>query len=106
MNGKARVGQQGRAAILVVEDEVLIRIAVAERLREAGYIVVEAATAEDAMRFLNAGQVSLVFVEANLPGDIDGNALAAWIEATCPEVRVLMTSAHQAEAFGGRDRAR
>ncbi|MBV8185828.1 MAG: response regulator [Alphaproteobacteria bacterium] len=89
MNAKA-----SRTVVLVVEDELLIRIAVAEYLRDVGHVVLEAAAAEDAIRHLNSGPVSLVFADVNLLGDMDGNALAEWVEATHPKVPVLMTSAH------------
>jgi DNA-binding response OmpR family regulator len=85
-----------RRVILVVEDEVLVRLAVALHLREAGYTVIEAVDAADAMRVLIAVPVSLVFADINLPGPMDGSALADWIDRTRPHVRVLMTSGRHA----------
>ena len=59
--------------ILIVEDETLVRMATAEHLRDAGYIVVEAATGEEAQAVLEAGvPVSLIFSDVNMPDAIDG----------------------------------
>ena len=46
----------GPVRILLVEDEVFVRIDVAETLRRAGFQVIEAADADDAMEFINSGE--------------------------------------------------
>jgi len=86
----------------VVEDEVLVRMAVALHLREAGYTVIEAVDAADAMRVLIALPVALVFADINIPGPMDGSALADWIDSTHPQVRVLMTSGRHPAASSAR----
>jgi DNA-binding NtrC family response regulator len=79
--------------ILIVEDEVLIRFALAEYLRECCFRVFEAADAKEAMEVLSAAdlRVDLVFSDVQMP-DMDGFALARWIHANHPGVRVLLTS--------------
>jgi DNA-binding response OmpR family regulator len=79
--------------ILIVEDEVLIRFALAEYLRDCGFKVFEAADAEEAMEVLNTAElrVDLVFSDVQMP-EMDGFTLARWIRAHHPEVRVLLTS--------------
>jgi CheY-like chemotaxis protein len=81
-------------AVLVVEDEILIRSAVAEFLRGAGYRVVEAASAGEAVAvFASRTQVDLVFSDINMPGPMDGVGLARWIADHHPGIRVILTSA-------------
>lgn len=88
-------GGQDRApqTILVVEDEVLIRLEVCDYLRDCGYQVVEAATADEALAILGSDvRVDLVFSDVQMPGRLDGFGLAHWIRANRPELKVLLTS--------------
>lgn len=79
--------------ILVVEDEVLLRLAIAEHLRAAGHRVIEASNAEEAMRVIGADtSVGLVFTDVNMTGAMDGLTLARWIGRTHPGIRLLVTS--------------
>ena len=82
-----------RRIVLVVEDEILIRTAVADHLRDAGYIVVEAASASEAIGVFQSGEpVDIVFSDIQMPGPKDGLALARWVVEHHPEVPVLLTS--------------
>jgi CheY-like chemotaxis protein len=80
--------------ILVVEDEVLIRLVIAEYLRECGYRVHEAVHAEEAMAILQAPDVliDVVFSDVEMPGNMDGFGLARWVRANKPGVQVILTS--------------
>jgi two-component system, response regulator PdtaR len=65
------------ARILVVEDEVLIRAVIAEELRFAGFSVIEAGRADEALTYIKAGeQVDLVFSDIQTPGSLNGLQLA------------------------------
>jgi DNA-binding response OmpR family regulator len=77
----------------VVEDEVLIRLSLAEYLRECGYRVFEAVSVAEARAVLDADTpVDLVFSDVNLPGTENGFALATWIRQHHPDTKVLLTS--------------
>lgn len=80
--------------ILVVDDEVLIRFAIADYLRECGYHVLEAASGDEALELLTteAAAVDLVFSDVQMPGETDGFGLARWIRQNRPDVRVILTS--------------
>jgi len=79
--------------VLVVEDEVVLRMAVCAHLREAGFVVIEAVDAGEAVELLSAHKsISLVFSDINMPGPADGNDLADWIASQYPGIRVLLTS--------------
>lgn len=81
--------------ILVVEDEVLIRMLMADVLRDEGYRVIEAATGDEAMAILNSGQtVDLVVTDVRMPGEIDGVELAARSKAIAPLRPVVIVSGH------------
>jgi CheY-like chemotaxis protein len=81
--------------ILVVDDEVLIRLVIAEYLRECGYTVHEAAHADEAIAVLDTPDITidLVLSDVQMPGgSIDGFGLARWVRRHHPEVKVLLTS--------------
>ena len=86
--------------MLVVEDEVLIRLVIADYLRECGYRVHEAASAAEAVAVLESGttSINIVFSDVQMPGDMDGFGLARWVRAHQPNVRVILTSSVERSA--------
>src|SRR5262249_60223603 len=70
----------GAHCILFVEDEVLIRMAVADYLRDCGYRVIEAGNADEAIKVLCSNEsVDVVCSDVQMPGSMDGFGLAQWI---------------------------
>jgi CheY-like chemotaxis protein len=85
--------------VLVVEDEMMVRMPIAEYLRDCGYHVVEAGDANEAIAAVDMeGPVSLVFSDVRMPGAMDGFDLAEWFRSHHPDVPVLLTSGYH----GGR----
>lgn len=79
--------------VLVVEDETLIRELVAKELEEAGYTVVIANDADQAIAILEARQdIRLVFTDINMPGSMNGLKLAAAVRDRWPPVHIIITS--------------
>jgi CheY-like chemotaxis protein len=79
--------------ILIVEDEVLVRLPMAEYLRDAGYRVIEASNAAEAVAIIGAGEsLDAVFTDCNMPGRMNGIDLALWVRRSSPDIKVLMTS--------------
>ena len=78
--------------ILLVEDEVLVRMPIAQYLRDCGYKVIEAANADEAMTVLMHKEtvVDIVFSDIEMPGAIDGFGLAKWIREHRPGLDVLL----------------
>jgi CheY-like chemotaxis protein len=77
-------GRVEMPTVLVVEDETLIRELVAEELEVAGYTVVIANDADQAIAILEARQdIHLVFTDINMPGSMDGLKLAAAVRDRC-----------------------
>jgi DNA-binding NtrC family response regulator len=82
--------------ILIVEDQALIRMHGADIIEGAGFRVLEASSADEAVDILNTGAaVHLVFSDIDMPGSMDGLELAAFVHVHWPEVRLLLTSGHQ-----------
>ena len=89
----------GKSTILVVEDDVLSRMAVSEELREHGYSVIEAATADEALCVLQGPtRVDLLLTDMRMPGAVDGCALARHVRAALPFVKIVMVSGQAPEA--------
>jgi CheY-like chemotaxis protein len=76
-----------------VEDEPLIRFAVAEALRDEGASVVEAATADEAWEYLTGGDpVDLIFTDHRMPGAMSGAQLAARVRQNFPYIAIVIAS--------------
>jgi CheY-like chemotaxis protein len=82
-----------RPRILIVEDEFLIRFHIGEELRAAGFTVVEAMSAEEAMSLLSADpNFHAVVTDIRMGGKTDGLALANWIRGNVPGIKVAIAS--------------
>jgi DNA-binding NtrC family response regulator len=90
--------------ILVVEDEPLIRLLVADCLRDEGITVIEAATADEAWNILATElAVDLIFTDHRMPGTMTGLELAAKVKAQYPNLPVVMMSgACDGRGFSGK----
>ena len=79
--------------ILFFDDEALIRLLAADALRDAGFTVIEASHAEEALTYIASGAaVDLVFTDVQMPGPIDGLGLARQLRARSPSIPVIITS--------------
>ncbi len=84
-----------RAAVLVVEDEIMVRLLVADDLRDAGLVVIEAANAEEALTVLRSStSVDLMLTDIRMPGTLDGLALASKVRETWPDMKIVVASGH------------
>lgn len=82
-----------RASILVVEDETLVRMMAAEILLDAGFKVLEACSASEAMTALEGrDDIVAVFSDIEMPPGMDGIALAGVVRERWPDVGVVLTS--------------
>jgi CheY-like chemotaxis protein len=82
-----------RPVVLVVEDEVLVRMVIAEYLRDCDYVVIEAGSAVEAIALFKADvEVDVVFSDIQMPGSMDGFALSQWVRQNRPGVKVILTS--------------
>jgi two-component system, response regulator PdtaR len=85
-----------KAAVLVVEDETLIRLWVADLLEENGFSVVEAPNADSALRLLESRpDVKLLCTDVQMPGSLNGMELAREVHARWPHIRLVITSGRE-----------
>ena len=84
---------RGPETILIIEPDILVRMVIAEYLRDCGYKVIEATAGEDVFTLLQADtRIDIVFAEVRLPGRIDGFTLAKQIRESHPAVDVILTT--------------
>lgn len=81
--------------MLVVEDEHLIRIDTASSLEAEGFVVFEAENAAEAIRCLELhNEIRVIFTDINMPGSMDGLALAHYVRGRWPPVKIIVTSGY------------
>ncbi|MGC1561502.1 MAG: response regulator [Bradyrhizobium sp.] len=85
--------------IVVTEDESTLRLLATEVLAEAGYTVVEAARADDALAIIKSRPVDLLFTDVQMPGSMDGLELARYVRRHWPRVAVLIASGNSKPAL-------
>ena len=84
-----------RPVVLIVEDEFLIRMRAADIINDAGFEVVEAADADEAILILESREdIRVMFTDIRMPGSMDGLKLARAVRDRWPPVHIVATSAH------------
>jgi two-component system, response regulator PdtaR len=82
-----------RSVVLVVEDDFVIRMDAVDTIGSAGFDVVEAANADEAICILEARyDITVVFTDVQMPGSMDGLKLAAAIRGRWPPIKIVATS--------------
>ena len=88
-----------RPVILVVEDEFLLRMDAAEMVAAAGFTVVEAANADEAIEILEArSDIAVIFTDIQMPGAMDGLRLVRAVRGRWPPIKIVATSGQLAVA--------
>ena len=87
---------ENRHTILLVEDEVLIRLMIADKLRDAGYTVIEASNAQEALEVLRHSSVTvrLILSDIQMPGALEGVGLARKVRSEYPVIKIVLTSGY------------
>ena len=84
-----------RAVILVVEDDMLIRMDAAQMIAGGEFDVIEAANADEAIAILETRlDIAVIFTDIQMPGSMDGLKLAAAVRDRWPPIKIIATSAH------------
>ena len=82
-----------RPIVLVVDDEILVRMLAVDILEADGFETLEAQHADDAIAILEQrSDVHLIFTDINMPGTMDGLKLAYYVKNRWPPVRIITTS--------------
>lgn len=82
-----------RTTVLVVDDEALVLMYAVDMLEDAGFAVIEATGAEEALLRLDEHpEISVLFTDINMPGQFDGLELARRVHRRRPDVQLIITS--------------
>jgi CheY-like chemotaxis protein len=86
---------QEKPVVLVVEDEALLLFYATEFIESAGFEVLAAANADEAIALLKTrADIRVVFTDVDMPGTMDGLKLARAIRERWPPVELIVTSGH------------
>ncbi|KIZ36461.1 MULTISPECIES: response regulator [Rhodopseudomonas] len=84
-----------KPVVLVVEDETLIRMDIVDQIAMAGFEVLQAGDADEAIAILETNaNVRLIFTDVDMPGSMDGMKLAHAVRGRWPPIKVVVTSGH------------
>jgi CheY-like chemotaxis protein len=79
--------------VLVVEDEMVLRMRAVDIVEDAGFTAVEAVNADEALSILEErSDIALLFSDIQMPGSMDGFGLAQWVRRERPWLKVILTS--------------
>jgi len=82
-----------RAIVLVVEDEMLLRMRAVDMVEDAGYTPVEAVDADEAVAILESrSDIALVFTDIQMPGSMDGLKFAHTVRRRWPPIKIILVS--------------
>ena len=91
---KAIPSQLGTPAVLVVEDELMIRVVLVDELRDAGFLILEAADAAEGITLLNTcPDIRVLVTDIAMPGSFDGNELIRYTRTHFPAVKIIAATA-------------
>jgi two-component sensor histidine kinase/CheY-like chemotaxis protein len=87
------VSHESRAKVLVVEDEMILRMRAVDIVEDAGFTSVEAVNADDAFAILESrSDIDLLFTDIQMPGTMDGLKLAHAVHARWPSIKIMLVS--------------
>ena len=87
------LSQSKRPVVLIVEDEFLLRMNAVDMIAAAGFEVIEAANADEAIEVLEARRdITVVFTDIQMPGSMDGLKLARAVRGRWPPIKIIATS--------------
>src|ERR1700692_3204163 len=79
--------------VLVVEDEMMLRMRAVDIVEDAGFTPVEAVNADDALAILEKqSDIGLLFTDIQMPGTVDGLKLAHAVHARWPSIKIMLVS--------------
>ena len=79
--------------VLVVEDEMLLRMKVVDMVEDAGYVSVEAVDADEAMAVLQSrSDIALLLTDVQMPGSMNGLELAHMVHERWPPIKIILAS--------------
>jgi CheY-like chemotaxis protein len=90
------MGEEKTPAILIVDDEPLVRLSTAQAVAAAGFEAIEAASADEAIRILECrSDIRVMFTDIQMPGSMDGLKLAHAVRNRWPPIKIIVTSGRE-----------
>jgi CheY-like chemotaxis protein len=81
------------AVVLIVEDEMLLRMRAVDMVEDAGFTSVEAVDADEAIAILEArSDIALLLTDIQMPGTMDGLELAHTVQRRWPPIKIILVS--------------
>ena len=81
------------AVVLVVEDEMLLRMRTVDMVEDAGFTSLEAVDADEAVAILESrSDIALLFTDIQMPGSMDGLKLAHAVHERWPPIKIILVS--------------
>ena len=91
------------AVVLVVEDEMLLRMRAVDMVEDAGYTSVEAVDADEAVAILESrSDIALMFTDVQMPGSMNGLKLAHAVHERWPSIKIILVSGQLTPSEGDR----
>jgi two-component sensor histidine kinase/FixJ family two-component response regulator len=79
--------------VLIVEDEMVLRMRAVDIVEDAGFVPIEAVSADEAIKILESrDDISLLFTDIQMPGSMDGLKLAHAVHARWPHIKIILVS--------------
>jgi CheY-like chemotaxis protein len=90
--------------VLLVEDELTLRMVIVEVLSELGYTVLEAANSQSSLQIVESGaRIDLLVTDVGLPGGMNGRQLADAARERRPGLKVLFLTGYAESVAAGKD---
>src|SRR5437879_8595235 len=81
------------AVVLIVEDEMMLRMRAVDMVEDAGYTPIEAVDADEAVAILESrSEIALIFSDIQMPGSMDGLKLAHTVHERWPPIKIILVS--------------
>src|SRR5258707_8777373 len=84
---------QSKASVLIVEDEMILRMRAVDIVEDAGFTPIEAVNADDALAILESrSDIEMLFTDIQMPGSMDGLKLAHAVHERWPLIKIILVS--------------
>jgi len=81
------------AVVLIVEDEMMLRMSAVDMVEDAGYTPIEASDADEAVAILESrSDIALMYTDIQMPGSMDGVGLAHAVYVRWPSIKIIVVS--------------
>src|SRR5947209_9906551 len=93
MSSESTTSSASATNVLVVEDEMVLRLRAVDIVEDAGFTAVEAVSADEALAILESrSDISLLFSDIQMPGSMDGLMLAHAVHERWPAIKIILVS--------------